>query len=403
MSLFTDSLDRLSWSRDIANITDVRFQALHHPDMFVEVTIPVLMDDGATKFFTGFRCRYDSVRGPAKGGIRFHHGVNPHEVKSLAFWMMLKTALVDLPLGGGKGGVIVNARELSHGELERLSRGYVRALFDVLGPDTDVPAPDVATNPQVMSWMTQEYETIARKKAAATFTGKPLSIGGIRGRNEATAAGSMRVIQNWLDHTSRGDAKLTVAVQGFGNAGAILAGLLYDRGHKIVAVSDSRGAIYDPNGLDIPEVTATKANEGRVSAYKGAESIELDALLGLDVELLLPSALENAITAENADQIKAPLIAEVANGPISFDAEKILGERGVTILPDILVNSGGVTVSWMEWMQNRSGDQWSAARVAERLNQMLDDASAAVFERASAEDVPVRMAAYAIAMERLQP
>ncbi len=400
MGLFEQSLERLDWARKLTDIQNARFDALHHPELLTRATIPVRMDDGSTQFFSAWRCRYDTTRGPAKGGIRFHPGVDAQEVRSLAFWMTIKTALAGIPMGGGKGGVQVDARSLSEGELERLSRGYVRALFPVLGPDVDVPAPDVATNAQVMAWMVDEYEQIAGQKAPATFTGKPLARGGIEGRQGATALGAYHVLNTWLEHGGASDT-LDVAIQGFGAAGAELARLLASDGHRVIAVSDSSGAILDRDGLDVEEVSQTKEREGSVTAFDGAESIEPEVLLALDVDLLVPAALELSITLDNVEDVRASNILEVANGPLSVDAEKQLDERGVTILPDVLVNAGGVIVSWMEWMQNRQGDVWPEDRVEKRLRERQVSNTREVIERAEEHSTSLRRAAYALALEAL--
>ncbi len=401
MSTFTDASGRLEAAIRYASVSDDTLERLRLPKSALKVSIPVRMDDGSLRIFPGYRVRYDDTRGPTKGGIRFHPDVNVDEVTSLAFWMTFKCAAVGLPFGGGKGGVAVNPKELSTAELERLSRNYIAAVADFIGPDVDIPAPDVATNALVMGWMMDEYSTIVRRISPAVITGKPLSMGGSVGRDTATADGAFHVIKTLLPQLrDRVDGdRPTVAIQGFGNAGGVLAQLLHADGFRVVAVSDSRTALHHPKGLDVPAVRAAKA-EGELQA-DGAEELSQDELLALDVDLLCPSALENAITEDNADDVRAKLVFEVANGPVTGAADEILADRGVVIVPDILTNAGGVTVSWFEWVQNRTGLPWEREEVRARLEERMVRETEAIWALAQDEGISLRTAAYAHALRRI--
>ena len=364
------------------------------------------MDDGSLRNFPGYRVRYDDTRGPTKGGIRFSPQVNIDEVQSLAFWMTFKCAAVGLPFGGAKGGVTVDPKELSLLELERLSRGYVDQIADFIGPDVDIPAPDVSTNELVMGWMTDEYSKITRALTPAVFTGKPVSLGGSEGRSTATGDGAAFVIERLLPRLREttdlpdDDEETTVAVQGFGNAGAAIAERMAEAGMKVVAVSDSRTALYDEEGLDVAALAKDKRASGDLDAGKATE-IDGEELLALDVDILIPSALEGAIDADNVDDVRAKVIFEVANGPVTPDADASLAERGVIVAPDILVNAGGVTVSYYEWVQNRAGLYWGADEVRERLKKRMEDETDAIWEVASDLDVSLRVAAYVHALRRI--
>ncbi len=399
MSTFTDASGRLEAAIDHADVSHDTIERLKLPKSVLKVSIPVRMDDGSLRVFAGYRVRYDDTRGPTKGGIRFHPGVDTDEVQSLAFWMTFKCAAMGLPFGGGKGGVAVDPKELSTHELERLSRGYIDAVADFIGPEVDIPAPDVATNAMVMGWMMDQYATITRRIEPGVITGKPLSMGGSLGRDTATGDGAWHVIRTLLPRLLPEAEEVTVAIQGFGNAGQVLATRLHEAGHRVVAVSDSRTALYCEDGIDVPAARAAKA-DGALQA-NGAKEIGADELLALDVDLLCPSALENAITDENAGDVRARAIFEVANGPVSPAADEILGEAGVTIVPDILVNAGGVTVSWFEWVQNRTGLPWSAEEVAERLEERMVTETNAIAELAGERDLTLRTAAYVHALHRI--
>ena len=373
-------------------------QILFSPERILEVSIPVKMDNGKIKVFKGFRVQYNSARGPTKGGIRFHQDVNLDEVKSLASWMTWKCAVVDIPYGGAKGGVIVNPKELSDRELERLSRNYIRKIADFIGVDKDIPAPDVYTNPKIMAWMLDEYETIVRKKEPGMITGKPLSIGGSKVRGIATALGAFYVIQEALKYLKID--KPTFAIQGFGNAGMNLAKILYENGYKVVAVSDSKGGVYGRDGLNIPEIINLKKSGKSVSEYKG-EKISNEKLLELDVDVLVPAALGNQITKENASRIKAKYIAEVANGPTTPEADEILYNKNIFLTPDILTNAGGVAVSYFEWVQNRMGYYWEEDEIKEKLEKKMKKAFEEVLSIAKDKNIDMRTAAYIIAIERV--
>jgi len=408
-SLFEGASGRLDAAVRHASVSEDTLERLRLPKSVLKVSIPVRMDDGSLRTFPGYRVRYDDSRGPTKGGIRFHPGVNVDEVQTLAFWMTFKCAALDLPFGGGKGGVTVNPKELSQLELERLSRGYVNQIADFIGPDVDVPAPDVYTNQMVMGWMMDQYGIINRRIVPAVITGKPLSMGGSAGRTSATADGAFDVIVALREELGLG-ARPTVAVQGFGNVGAILAELLHRAGFRVVAASDSQGAIHRTEGLDAPSVRRVKEETGELRAVSGDgsepeevdhEKISGEELLALDVDLLIPAALENAITEENADEVRARAIVEVANGPVSPEADSILADRGVAVVPDILANAGGVTVSYFEWVQNRTGLYWTLEEVRQRLRARMTSEAERIGALAAAKEIDLRTAAYAHALSRI--
>ncbi len=399
MGLFDNVMKQMEKAFNYLNLRDDVKEILKTPERILEVSIPVKMDDGKVKVFKGFRVQYNSARGPTKGGIRFHPNVNLDEVKSLASWMTWKTAVVDLPFGGAKGGVIVNPKELSERELENLSRGYVRAIADIVGMDKDIPAPDVYTNPKIMGWMLDEYEKIVRHKEPGFITGKPIPLGGSEGRSFATALGAYYVIEKGIEKIKL-DEKPKFAIQGFGNAGMYLAKILNERGYKILAVSDSKGGIYDKNGLDIPKLIEIKKKTGSVVNYPG-EKISNEELLTLEVDVLVPAALENQITDKNADEIKAKYVAEVANGPTTPEADEILYDKGVFLTPDILTNAGGVTVSYFEWVQNRMGYYWSVEEVNKKLELRMHEAFEKIYEISENKKVDMRTAAYILAIDRV--
>ena len=399
--LLEDAIVRFEEALPHAALSEDAHERLSRPASSLKVSIPVRMDDGSLETFAGYRVRYDDTRGPAKGGIRFHPDVTAAEVTTLAFWMTCKTALMDLPFGGGKGGVAVDPKRLSPAELERLSRGYIAAIADVIGPDVDVPAPDVATNDLVMGWMAHEFAKIHRGHQPAVITGKPLALGGIPGRSSATADGAFHVIRTVQPRVLTDLDNPSAAIQGFGNAGSQLAGLLAEAGWRVVAVSDSSAAIHDPGGLDVAALSEHKAATGSLADAPVGEEIDAQDLLGLEVDALIPAALEGAIHADNAAAVRARVVFEVANGPVTAGADRILDEAGVELVPDILVNAGGVTVSWFEWIANRTGDRWSAEVVASRLEERMVTETAAVVALADDRDLPLRTAAYVHAIERL--
>lgn len=410
MSILIDANQRLTKALQYVTLPADVIERLKYPKSSLTVSIPVRMDDGALKVFQGYRVRYDDSRGPSKGGVRFHPNVTLDEVQSLAFWMTFKCAVLSLPFGGGKGGVTVNPKELSKFELERLSRGYVEAIADFIGPDIDIPAPDVYTNALIMGWMMDEYSIIRRQIIPGVVTGKPIGMGGSLGRETATAMGAFFTIQTLLPKIGRNAAQTTVAIQGFGNAGAILAELMAQAGYRVVAVSDSKGGIYAKQGLDIPSIRHYKDSsrsikavycEGTVCNIVEHEVITNEQLLELEVDVLIPAALENQITEANAARIQAPYIFEVANGPITSAADEILEQRGIKVFPDILVNAGGVTVSYFEWVQNRSGLYWSLNEVNDRLKTRITQEAEQIWQIAQTLNCSLRTAAYVHALNRL--
>jgi glutamate dehydrogenase (NADP+) len=411
-TLFSDAAQRLKEALNHVSISPDTVERLQHPKASLQVSIPVRMDNGDMKIFTGYRVRYDDTRGPTKGGIRYHPNVNMDEVQSLAFWMTFKCAVLNLPYGGAKGGITVDHRTLSRFELERLSRGYIDAIADFIGPDVDIPAPDVYTNARIMGWMMDEYSLIRRRISPAVITGKPVSMGGSQGREEATALGALYTLETLLPRLlGKEPGSTTVAIQGFGNAGSIMAGLLFDAGYRVVAVSDSRGAIFAPEGLDIPGVRRFKAATQRLDAVYGADSVDRsmnhetmtnEELLALGVDVLIPAALENQITGRNADRIRARLILEVANGPTTTEADAILDGVGVPVVPDILANAGGVTVSYFEWVHNRMGQYWKRDEVHSRLREKMVEETEAIWTIAQDKKISMRTAAYVHALSRIE-
>lgn len=375
---------------------------LREPMRVFEATIPVRMDDGKTKVFKGFRVQYNDARGPTKGGIRFHPEETLDTVKALSAWMTWKCAVVDIPYGGGKGGVICNPKEMSEGELERLCRGYIRAIAQILGPEKDVPAPDVYTTPQMMAWMMDEFSKISQFNVLGIITGKPVEIGGSLGRHDATAKGAVITVREAAKHLGIDVKKATVAIQGYGNAGTYCHMLMEDLGAKVVAISDSKGGIYCEEGIDCKCAMTHKKIKGCVlGAEEKAKEVTNEELLELDVDILIPAALENVITAKNADNIKAKIVAEAANGPTTPDADKILYKKSVFVIPDFLCNAGGVTVSYFEWVQNISGYYWTIDEVYHRLDQKMTKAFWDVVDMSEKHNVDMRTAAYMISVQRV--
>lgn len=409
-SLLSDAEQRLQQALKYVRLSDDAIESLKYPKASLTVSIPVRMDDGSLKVFQGYRVRYDDSRGPGKGGVRYHPNVTLDEVQSLAFWMTFKCAALNLPFGGAKGGITVNPKTLSRLELERLSRGYIDAIADFIGPDIDSLAPDVYTNAMVMGWMMDQYSIIKRQNMPGVVTGKPISMGGSLGREAATAMGAFFAIEAILPKFDMRPEDTTVAVQGFGNAGATVAELMFRAGYRVVAVSDSKGAIYSEQGLDIPSIrqikNATRAIkavycEGSVCSVTPHDVVTNDELLKLDVDILLPSALENQITEANANDVRAKLIFELANGPTTSTADAILEQKGIYVFPDILVNAGGVTVSYFEWVQNRNGMYWSLGEVNQSLKRKMVEETEQVWSIAQQYSVSMRTAAYIHALHRL--
>jgi glutamate dehydrogenase (NADP+) len=402
-SLLDRALVRLEEAASHLSIDQDVIEKLKYPRETTKTRLLIRMDDGSRKSFLAWRCRYDDTRGPTKGGIRFHPESTIEEVETLAFWMTFKCAVMNLPYGGGKGAVRVDPHTLSKTELERLSRAYMQAFATTVGPDRDIPAPDVYTNAMIMGWMADEYNQITGSVTPAVITGKPIALGGSLGRNDATARGGFYLVRHLAEELGLAGSH-TVAIQGFGNAGQFYAQLAAADGHRIVAVSDSTGAIYRPGGLDVARLIAGK-NAGRrvteLAAELGATIIPADELIGVEADLLVPAALEEMITQANAATVKAQVVLELANGPVTAEADKILSDRGVIVLPDILANAGGVTVSYFEWVQNRQGFYWDLEEIHARLKKMMEREGRAVWDIAKDRSVSVRAAAYIHALGRL--
>jgi len=374
---------------------------LRQPERELHVHFPVRMDDGSIRVFDGYRVQHSTARGPAKGGIRFHQDVSIDEVKALATWMTWKCSVVDIPYGGGKGGIIVDPKQLSIGELERLSRRFVTEIQGIIGPERDIPAPDVNTNSQIMAWMMDQYSRNKGYPIPGMITGKPLPLGGSLGRNEATARGLQFCVREAARATNMPLEGARVVVQGYGNAGNIAARLLQGDGAKVIAVSDSQGGIYNPNGFDAINALRYKEEHGTVVGFPGADRISNDDLLELECDVLVPAALEGQITQENAGRIKAKMIAEAANGPTTPEADRIIHEAGILMLPDILANAGGVTVSYFEWAQNIQGFYWTEEEVDPRLHRVMVRSFNEVYEAAKHYNVDMRTAAYTVAIRRV--
>ncbi|WP_461866544.1 glutamate dehydrogenase [Thermococcus sp.] len=401
---FEIAVKQLERAAQYMDISEEALEFLKKPQRILEVSIPVEMDDGSVKVFTGFRVQYNWARGPTKGGIRWHPDETLSTVKALAAWMTWKCAVVDIPYGGGKGGVICNPKEMSDREKERLARGYIRAIYDIIGPWTDIPAPDVYTNSKIMGWMMDEYESIMRRKGPAfgVITGKPLSIGGSLGRGDATAKGASYTVREAAKALGMDLKGKTIAIQGYGNAGYHMAKIMSEEyGMKVVAVSDSKGGIYNPDGLNADEVLEWKKKNGSVKDFPGATNITNEELLELDVDVLAPAAIEEVITGKNADSIKAKIVAEVANGPVTPEADDILREKGILQIPDFLCNAGGVTVSYFEWVQNINGYYWTLEEVYEKLDKKMTKAFWDVYNTAKEKNIHTRDAAYVVAVQRV--
>jgi len=404
---FDNAMVQLDKAASIMNLDSNLHEVLRHPDRVIHAAIPVKMDDGSVKVFKAFRSQYNNALGVYKGGIRYHWNVTEDEVKALSFWMAIKTATVNIPMGGGKGGVIVNPKELSEGELERLSRGYMKRMWPVLGSDKDVPAPDVYTTPQIMAWMRDEYEKIVGHEDPGVITGKPVDQGGSEGRGFSTAQGGAYCTRELAVKLGLKPEETTVAIQGFGNAGSFMASILDSMGYNIVAASDSKGGISlqasdsGLQSLDIEKLTEHKKNTGSVKDFEGTKNITNDELLELGVDILVPAALENAIHKDNAGNIKAKGIVELANGPTTPEADEILHKNGIVVVPDVLANAGGVTVSYFEWDQNLKSEHWSEAEVLEKLEKIMVDAFNNAWELKEKHQVDMRTASFVGAIGRI--
>lgn len=408
--VFQDALRRLTDAAQHTEIDEEALLRLKYPKAVLQVSIPVRMDNGSLRVFEGYRVRYDDTRGPTKGGIRYHPEVNLGEVKALAFWMTCKCAVVGIPYGGAKGGVIVNPKELSRLELERLSRGFIAELADFIGPETDIPAPDVYTNAMIMGWMMDEYSKIHRQHTPAVITGKPIPLGGSLGRDDATGRGAYYCIKELEKKRKFVPEKTTVAVQGFGNAGQHVARLLHSDGYRIVAISDSKGGVYRKEGFDVPSLALAKNQSRKLQAVYcdgslcetvAADRITNEELLELKVDILIPAALENQIREDNARKVQAPIIVEVANGPVTSQADAILREKKTQVVPDILANAGGVTVSYFEWVQNKAGYYWTEPEIHSRLQEIMSREFRAVYRLMEEKKIDLRTAAYVHALSRI--
>ena len=404
---FRISQRQLDTAAELMGLDKQAHALLREPERAVIVSIPVRMRDGKTKAFTGFRVLYNSARGPGKGGVRFHPQESLDTVKALSAWMTWKCSLANIPFGGAKGGVICNPKEMNSAELENLSRGYVRALSRFIGRKVDVPAPDVYTNPQIMAWMLDEYETIEGRSSPEAFTGKPVEIGGSEGRFDSTAMGGMYVLRETAKIKKLNLKKAKIAIQGFGNAGKFAFEIATRlAGARVVAISDSQGGVYDPKGLDYGKLSEAKERTGSLEGYKGAEKVTNEELLELDCDVLIPAAIENQITKENADRVRAKIVLELANGPVTPDADRILFERGIADMPDFLVNSGGVIGSYFEWAQDLQGYYWTEGGVYQKLDAIITDSFNTVIKtqaeyRTKGKRITPREAAYVIAVGRV--
>jgi glutamate dehydrogenase (NAD(P)+) len=398
---FEAMMSRFDRAAQLLDLEPGLYKVLRHAEKEITVSIPVMMDNGEVEVYTGYRVLYNTSRGPAKGGIRFDMNVNIDEVKALAAWMTWKCAVVNIPFGGAKGGVICDPLKMSVGELERLTRRYTAGIISTLGPDSDVPAPDVNTNERVMAWVMDTYSMRVGHTVTAVVTGKPVEMGGSLGRREATGRGVMIVTREALRYLGMPLLGAAVAVQGFGNVGSVAADLLVKQGCKIVAISDRTGGYYNKGGIDVTTAIAWAKQHKSLDGFKGGESITNDELLTLPVDVLVPAALENVITSKNAGKVQAKIIAEGANGPTTAGADSILDEKGVFVVPDILANAGGVTVSYFEWVQDRGGYFWSEETVNQRLEEIMTRSFKDVLGLAKQHKVNMRTAAYMLSISRV--
>jgi glutamate dehydrogenase (NAD(P)+) len=398
---FEAMMSRFDYAAQLLHLDGGLYKVLRNPEKQITVSVPVVLDSGDVEVYTGYRVLYNTSRGPGKGGIRFDKNVTLEEVTALAAWMAWKCAVVNIPFGGAKGGVVCDPMGMSVGELERLTRRYTAGIIATLGPDSDVPAPDVNTNERIMAWVMDTYSMHVGHTVTAVVTGKPIEMGGSQGRREATGRGCMICTKEALAHLGMPTKGARVVVQGFGNVGSVSADLLHKEGFSIIAVSDVQGGIYNAKGLDVQDVLAWRAKNRYLSGYPRAEPITNDQLLALECEVLLPAALENVITAQNAGKIRAKVIVEGANGPTSAGADEILDQKGVFVVPDILANAGGVTVSYFEWVQDRGGYFWDEETVNSRLTHIMVASFGHVLDVAKKYSVNMRIAAYTLAIDRV--
>ena len=400
---FESMMERFNIAAECLGLDEDTYNVLKSPARQVIVNLPITMDDGSVRVFEGFRVVHSTILGPSKGGIRYDEGVLLDEVKALAAWMTWKCAVVDIPYGGAKGGIVCDPTKMSAGEIERLTRAYTLSLIDTFGPDQDIPAPDMGTGPREMAWLMDEYSKTKGMTVNSVVTGKPLVLGGSLGRVEATGRGVMVSAMAAMDKLGMDPTQSTAAIQGFGNVGSWAAKLLFDKGVKILGVSDISGAYWNENGIDIDAAIDYKnAHSGRLEGFTGAELMASPGdLLVSKVDVLVPAAVEDVITMKNADRIQAKLIVEGANGPTSANADKIINEKGIMVVPDILANSGGVTVSYFEWVQNRLGYKWTLELVTERAERIMTDAFEKVYAASQKYNVPMRIAAYIVAIDKV--
>ena len=398
---FLNVTEQIEQAAEFSGCSPDILETLKHPQRSISVSIPLEMNNGKVKVFQGFRVQHNNYRGPYKGGLRYHPQVNIDEIKALALLMTFKCAVVNIPFGGAKGGIIVDPKELSEHELKHLTQGYIDKIFEFIGPDADILAPDVYTNAQIMSWIMDEYSHISRRHSPEVVTGKPIENEGSLGRDTATAQGAVYVLNQYIKTKNFDPKKTTVAIQGFGNAGENAAEILFNNGLKIIGLADSKGAIYNPDGIDPYDAKKHKIKMGSLIGLAGCSDITSEKLLELKVDILIPAALENVITAQNAPKIKARTILEIANDPTTTEADKILEKRKIDVIPDILANAGGVTVSYFEWIQNRTREYWTASDVAEKLEQKMTSAFFDVHSLAEAKKITMRKAAFALAINRI--
>jgi len=390
--------------QDIAKIISLEnwiLELLSKVERFVEVSFPVVMDNGSFRTFTGYRSQHSNARGPYKGGLRFSPDVNEAEVKALSMWMSWKCAIAGIPYGGGKGGVTVDTKKLSEKEIERLSRNYIRAIWEIIGPETDIPAPDMYTNSQTMAWMADEYSKIVGQWTPAVITAKPLELGGSQGRVEATGLGGFYILEQLAQSQGITPSKTSITIQGFGNVGYFFAKFAHEAGYKIIAISDSKGGIFNEKGINITKANKYKNEHKTFKGYKDAEEISNEDLLMLDTNILVPSAVENVITEKNAKKIKTGYIIELANGPVTPEADKILLSNNIVSVPDVLANAGGVIVSYFEWTQNRKGEHWSKQEVFKKLKSKMCEAYKHVNQLTKKYNKDMRTGAYAFAVSRV--
>jgi len=399
---FESMMERFRFAADVLELDEGMFQYLSSPVKQIIVSVPIIMDDGRIEVFEGYRVIHDNVLGPSKGGIRYAPDVNLDEVKALASWMTWKCAVVNVPFGGAKGGVRCDPNKLSKTELERITRRYTANMLDIFGPDKDIPAPDMNTNEQIMAWVMDTYSMNAQRTETAVVTGKPIILGGSQGRKEATGRGVVTVTLAGLNKLGMMPNNVSVAVQGFGNVGSVSANLMYEQGAKIIAISDVTGGYYNKSGIDIPEaIRYSKENNNLLKDFPGAEQISNNELLELECDVLIPAAKEDQINRSNAGNIQAKIISEGANGPVTANADAVLEEKGIMVIPDILANAGGVTVSYFEWVQDRQGYFWTEERVNRRLNRMMRNAFDNVYGVSEEFRITLRQAAYVYAIDKV--